>query len=262
MIANSTANTRLCPNCANSINGEAANCPYCKAEVSDRFMPQWLNRDESASEPRHGSVKNKRFSIPGNFMWMAAVPVAAVVGFLAGGYMQHKQLMLSSQAYSKQLQTKDQAIQSQETQLAQTRQQLNESSNQLAELKTKVDESQKELSAARQRLSAATHEVDHLKASRAMAATRVPSPAAPRTASLPAPAAPTRTGGAGVYETTRTTSVYEGPSSAARVVTQINRGTRINVVGSSGDWLEVRSKHGNPPGYVRADDARLIGKTS
>jgi uncharacterized membrane-anchored protein YhcB (DUF1043 family) len=193
---------------------------------------------------------------------MAAVPVAAVVGFIAGGYLQHKQLMLSSQAYTKQLQTKDQMMQSQETQLAQSRQQLNESSNQIAELKNKFDESQKELSAARQRLTAATHEMDRLKASRATAVARVPSAPAPRTASLPAPSAATRTSGAGVYETTRTTSVYEGPSSGARVVTQITRGTRINVVGSSGDWLEVRSKHGNPPGYVRADDARLIGRTS
>jgi hypothetical protein len=32
----------------------------------------------------------------------------------------------------------------------------------------------------------------------------------------------------------------------------------INVVSSAGGWLEVRSKRGNPPGYVRSDDARLI----
>jgi hypothetical protein len=29
----------------------------------------------------------------------------------------------------------------------------------------------------------------------------------------------------------------------------------INVVGSQGDWLQVRSKHGKPPGYIRRDDA-------
>lgn len=30
----------------------------------------------------------------------------------------------------------------------------------------------------------------------------------------------------------------------------------------SDDWLEVRSKHGNPPGYVGSDDARLIGRVN
>src|SRR5262249_37394994 len=74
------------------------------------------------------------------------------------------------------------------------------------------------------------------------------------------PMAGRRTPEPGVYETTRETPVYENPSSTSRVISQISRGTRINVVSSSGNWLEVRSKHGNPPGYVRSDDARLIGE--
>jgi hypothetical protein len=40
------------------------------------------------------------------------------------------------------------------------------------------------------------------------------------------------------------------------------KGTRINVVSAAGDWLEVRSKHGNPPGYVRSDEARPIARTN
>jgi uncharacterized protein YgiM (DUF1202 family) len=71
-----------------------------------------------------------------------------------------------------------------------------------------------------------------------------------------------RTAEAGVYETTRPTSVYENPSSGSTVISQIDKGTRINVVGSRGDWLEVRSKRGNPPGYVRSDDARQIARAS
>ena len=263
LIGNSTARTRLCPHCANSIEEGATNCSYCKADLLLQFIPQWLKRDESPSKPGLGSDNNKRFSIPSKFIWMAAMLGIALVGFFAGGYVQRSQLLLSSQANLKELQAKDQMIKSQEAQLAQTRQQLNENSIQLAEIKTKLEESQKELSVAQQRLRVATREVDRLKASRSLAATRTPSPAPSRAAaSLPAPVSARRTAEPGVYETTRATSVYEGPSSASRVVSQISRGTRINVVSSAGDWLEVRSKRGNPPGYVRSDDARLIGRVN
>ncbi|HZA56243.1 MAG TPA: SH3 domain-containing protein, partial [Candidatus Udaeobacter sp.] len=81
------------------------------------------------------------------------------------------------------------------------------------------------------------------------------------TASVPQPVA-RRTAEPGVYETTRATSVYENPSSASRVISQISSGTRINVVSSAGGWLEVRSKRGNPPGYVRSDDARLTDRAN
>src|SRR6185369_18638 len=74
---------------------------------------------------------------------------------------------------------------------------------------------------------------------------------------FPQPVATRRTFDTGVYETTQATSVYENPSSTARVITQIAGGTRINVVNSTGEWLEVRSNRGNPPGYVRSDDARM-----
>lgn len=265
MIGDSTARTRLCPYCANSIAEDATNCSYCKADFSSQFIPQWLKRDEPASEPRvgsDGSDNHTRFSIPPKFIWMAAILTGVLIAFFAGGYVQRSQLVLSSQANLKQLQAKDQMIQSQEAQLAQTRQQLNENSNQLAEMKTKLKENQKELSLTQRRLGVATREVDRLKASlspaRGTAATRAPDMAA----SLPVPAGARRTAEPGVYETTRATSVYENPSSASRVVSQIGSGTRINVVRSAGDWLEVRSKHGKPPGYVRSDDARLIGRVN
>jgi len=41
-------------------------------------------------------------------------------------------------------------------------------------------------------------------------------------------------------------------------VSAINKGTRVTVVGSVGEWLEVRSKHGNPPGFIRRDDAMFV----
>jgi hypothetical protein len=105
-------------------------------------------------------------------------------------------------------------------------------------------------------------EVDRVHASPPVAV-RTAAPRAPDTApSLPAPAAARRAAEPGLYEITQATSVYENPSPGARVISQIGRGIRINVVNSSGEWLEVRSKHGNPPGYVRADNARPIGRTS
>jgi hypothetical protein len=260
MIEKSTTRTKLCPYCANSVLEDATNCGYCKADLSSESVPPWLKRDKSGSELRIGSDNHKRSSIPPKFIWMAAILVVALTAFFAGGYLQRSQLQLSTQAFSKQLQAKNQMLQSQETQLAQTRQQLNENSSQLAEMKTKLEESQKELLLTRQRVGAASRELDRLHANRSQSVTRTASRAPDTARSLPAPVA--RTAEAGVYETTRPTSVYENPSSGSTVISQIDKGTRINVVGSRGDWLEVRSKRGNPPGYVRSDDARQIARAS
>jgi hypothetical protein len=257
VIGKSTTRTQLCPKCANSIEEDAPNCPYCKADLSPHFVPQWLKRDQPLSEPRIGSDNDKKSSIPSKFIWMAALLVVPLIAFFVGGYIERNRLSLSSQANLKQLQAKDKMVQSQEAQLAQARQQLNENANQLAEMKTKLEESQKELSATKQRLGVATAKVDRPPASRAPAAARTAS-RSPDTAS----AAARRTAEPGVYETTRPTSVYEGPSSASRVISQINTGTKLNVVSAAGGWLEVRSKRGNPPGYVRSADARLIGRVN
>lgn len=257
MIGKTTTRTRPCPQCANSIGEDALSCPYCKAGLVSQAAPAWLNRSESAAEPRAGAPSNKRVLIPAKFIWPSALLVVALVAFFSGVALQRSEQSASSQASSKQLEAKDQMIRSQEAQLAQAQQQLTDNSNQLAEMKTKLEEGQKELSATKQRLGAATREVARLNASRSAAATRTAS-RVPDTGGLLPGSAARRTSDAGVYETTRQTSVYETPSPTARVITQIGKGTRINVVSSAGDWLEVRSKHGNPPGYVRADNARLI----
>ena len=78
------------------------------------------------------------------------------------------------------------------------------------------------------------------------------------------PPIPASRGGAaaGVYETQRATTVYEEPSGSAKTVASIPQGTRVNVVNSSGDWLEVHSKRGNPPGFIRRDDAAFIEKSN
>lgn len=260
MIGKSTTRMRLCPHCANSIEEDATNCSYCRTDLLSHPPPQWLNRDEPSSEPRLGSDNQKRYSIASKFIWTAAMLVTALIAFFAGVYIQRNQLLLSTQAHLKHLQAKNQIIQSQEAQLAQARQQLDENSNQLTEMKTKLEESQKDLSAMQRRLGVATREVDRLNASQSVAVRRTASRSADTAASFPAPLARGRTAEPGVYETARETSVYENPSSTSRVISQISKGTRINVVGSSGDWLEVRSKRGNPPGYVLSDDARLMAQ--
>jgi hypothetical protein len=42
----------------------------------------------------------------------------------------------------------------------------------------------------------------------------------------------------------------------------MGRGTEVTVTRSVGDWLEVKSKHGKPPGFIRADDARLLSRAN
>ena len=260
MIGRSTAEARLCPYCANSIQAEAAKCPYCKAGLLADYVPDWLNRDEPSSEPRNGSNSAKKYSLPSKLIWPAGTFVVGLIAFFVGGYMQRSELLPSSQAGLKQLQVRDQVIQSQESQLTQLRQQLNDNATQLDELKAKLEESHKELSAAQQRLGVANREVARLNASRTAAGART-APRARETARS-FPAAARRTAAPGAYETTRETSVYTNASSASPVLSKIGRGTRINVVSSTAGWLEVRSKHGNPPGYVRSDDARPIGRAN
>jgi hypothetical protein len=72
----------------------------------------------------------------------------------------------------------------------------------------------------------------------------------------PASAAP-----AGIYETVRATTVYETPSASSRSVASIPQGTRVNVVSSAGNWLEVHSKSGKPPGFIRRGDAVFVERS-
>src|SRR5262245_26461225 len=162
MIEKSTVRTRLCPYCANSIEEDATNCRYCKKEFSSGSTPQWLNRDESSSEPRNGAGNQRQFAIPTKFIWPAALLLATLIAFFVGRYLQRHETLLVSQASQKNIQAKDQIIQSQEAQLAETRQKLNESSQQFADLKTKLDDSEKKVSLAQQRLNTATREVERL----------------------------------------------------------------------------------------------------
>jgi chromosome segregation ATPase len=66
----------------------------------------------------------------------------------------------------------------------------------------------------------------------------------------------------GTFETIRPTQVYRGPSQHSQVITTIDVGTEITVVGSRDGWLEIRSSYGRPAGYVRQDAAVRIDNTA
>ena len=62
----------------------------------------------------------------------------------------------------------------------------------------------------------------------------------------------------GTYKITRSTQIYSEPSDTSRLIANINTGIKINVVDSRNGWLEIRSKHGRPPGFVRQTAAVRI----
>jgi TolA-binding protein len=191
--------------------------------------------------------------------------VFALGVYLVGGNRERSDMAPVLAEQQRVLREKDEKIQSLEAQLAQLRQdRLGGGTDEIAELKSKITASQKDLTTARAQLRDANREIDRLAASRIAAAQRP----TPRNAdSQPAPAAPSaarsrRVAEPGLYETMRATSVYQKPASSSRVMSQISKGTQITVIRSAGDWLEIRSKHGNPSGFIRADDATFLSRAN
>jgi hypothetical protein len=62
------------------------------------------------------------------------------------------------------------------------------------------------------------------------------------------------------YEITRSTRVYTGPSELSQAMGDIEPGVRVNVVNAKDGWLEIHSKHGRPPGFIRKEGARVIAQ--
>ena len=253
-MAQSTIQTRLCPHCANSIGADALKCPYCKAELSP--MPQWPEREEQRmrfvprAEKQRLTVKSKAILAFGLLIFAAGV-------YLVGAQQQRSDLGPMLTLKQQQLEERDQKVKSLEEELARLQQQSQGSSNNLDQLTRKLKATESELAAIRNRLAAANHEIDRLSSNRVAAPAR--SSRAPNAAPTAQVSSAARRGAdAGLYETVRPTTVFEEPATSARILSRINKGTQVNVVRSRNEWLEIRSNHGNPAGFIRADDATFV----
>lgn len=60
------------------------------------------------------------------------------------------------------------------------------------------------------------------------------------------------------YEIVKPTRVFSAPSEHSQLVANIDPGTQVNVVDSRNGWLEIRSKHGRPPGFISKASAIRI----
>jgi hypothetical protein len=142
--------------------------------------------------------------------------------------------------------------------IAALRKQNEEDARRVQDLEAKLAETSKTLAAAQQKLKTGQRQSERAAgapSSREKAlASRAPSAPVPSGAQPPSASPPRRTDEAGSYEVVRDTALLEKPSSSSREVALVQRGMIVNVVGSVGDWLEVRSKYGKPPGFIRRQD--------
>lgn len=251
--------TRLCPHCANSIGADALNCPYCKADLMAAIEPQWPRQVEDLDPPTMQSKKEK-LTVKSKAILVLGLGVFAFGIYLVGGTVEHRDIRPQLAERQQAIREKDEKIKDLEAQLAQLRQSNQGTGQEIEQLKTKLEETQKDLAAAQNRLTNANREIARLSTSRIAPG---PRPAA-RTVDPPPTVSPRpgRTVEPRTYETLRTTQVFEEPTISSRVVAQLGRGTQITVVGSASGWLEIRSKHGKPPGFIHADDAMFLSKAN
>lgn len=161
----------------------------------------------------------------------------------------------------RELPERDRQAQALDSEVGQLRKEVQESSNRVRQLETRLEETNRALGAAQEKLKTAQRPVE-----RPPVAAPPPAPAREQPAARsPEPAPPPysrRAAEPGQYEVIRTTTVFDRPSASGRDVATITRGTRVTVVGSEGDWLEVRSKQGRPPGFIKRDDAMFAERSS
>ena len=64
------------------------------------------------------------------------------------------------------------------------------------------------------------------------------------------------------YEIIQPTRVFSAPRADSQLIANIEPGTQVNVVDSRDGWLEIRSKHGRPPGFIQKTAAIRIGRNN
>jgi hypothetical protein len=218
-----------------------------------------LIRDESPFETRRAGAKRsatpKLVLVAGIVLCIIAVSLLGmgVVGRIESGGT--RELL---EQKTKELQIKEDQIKAVEAELSKVRLEAADITKEAVALKARLEEGQKELAASQQRLTAVTRDLERLSSRRAEP------PSAPRPVErATAPSRPSpRAAESGVYETLRATEVHEQPTQGSRVISRIGGGTRINVVRSDGEWLEVVSRRGNPPGFILRDHARFVGSAN
>jgi hypothetical protein len=259
LLGVSVAPSRLCPHCANSIAEDAAQCPYCKADVEP--APEWLIRDERPNKMKSAPRESSR--MPKIVLFAGIILCVIAAGLLATGILGRNESGDTRQLLDekiKALQVTEERVKAVEAELAKARDEAAANVKEAVALKAQLEESQKELAVKEQRLGVVNREVERLSGRRTQVEPRIDPRPAERVP--PQPRAVRRPAEPGVYETVRATAVHEQPVESSRVITRIGRGTRIHVVRSSGDWLEVVSKRGNPPGFIPWDDTMFVSASN
>jgi hypothetical protein len=176
----------------------------------------------------------------------AGVLVAVLTG--AGGFLIGRYVLDSGRSSTeamlldeknRELENKNRQIEELEKQAAVLRKDLDEGGKQVAVLQSRLDQANRGLASMQEKLKT----------------TRAPQVSQ----STPASGSGSRAADAGSYQVIRATSVFQEASPNSAKLASIPQGTKVNVVRSVGDWLEVRSKHGKPPGYIRREDATYMG---
>jgi hypothetical protein len=172
--------------------------------------------------------------------WLEMVPIGkkgwisvGVIAFALVALVAMSAFWTPSGRDSFALQEQEDKIREMEDRVAKLQRELEESSKQIARLQDRREEAPSERRSPQRRIISSRREETR--------------PADPT------PAPETR-----FYETVRNTAVFEEPSASSRKVATIPNGSKVRVVGSAGDWLEVRSKQGRPPGFIRRDDAVVM----
>ena len=176
------------------------------------------------------NIKNWKQVLPtGNKAWIGL----GVVAFALLGLLAWQVFRTPTDRNSFALQEQEDKIREMEDRVAKLQRELEESLKQIASLQDRSDQPPRARQPEQRRVNNPRRDEPRVADRGASAETRF-------------------------YETVRSTAVFEEPSSSARKVATIPNGSKVRVVGSTGDWLEVRSKQGRPPGFIRRDDAVLM----
>lgn len=250
---------RLCPHCANPIEEDAWTCPFCKGALErDRWTLQGSQQETDSGVSKRTDTE-KEGSVLKIVGYLLVLVLVALGAFLAGWLMPRSRSDPGSmgnrfEGQSQETREESKPVEPLDDQIAQLRKELEESSKEVAGLRARIEKTDRMLASAQER------ERSKGVSREAQAAASSGQPATvERPAAEPVPAGTgQRAAEPGAYEVIRTTDVFERPSESSRKLAMITRGMKVNIVSSTGDWLEVRSSRGNPPGFIRREDAMFI----